>query len=143
MKHRVLIIEDDLDYRIILHAMIEAEFEADFAGSLREAIARIMAGPKYDLLLLDLGLPDSQYADTFKTLSQYAGDMPIVILTGYWDFKASKEVIAAGAEGWLVKGRDDLDEETLRATMKRAIHHGASVKKLSDTSFILRELHRP
>lgn len=62
---------------------------------------------KCDLILLDLGLPDSQGMETFNKMSAAAQDVPIIVLTGLEDDILAEKLIGSGAQDYLVKGRFD------------------------------------
>lgn len=83
---RVLYIEDDLaDAMLLQHAVHDAgadDIDLEVVRTLHEA--RHKLGRKtYDLVVLDLRLPDSaDPSDTVKTAQKHAGDTPLVVLTG-------------------------------------------------------------
>ena len=104
---RVLLVEDnpaDIDLiREMLPETGPVGFRLESVSRLSEAFSR-MEGGDIDLVLLDLGLPDSQGLQTFHKLREAAPDIPIVVLTGN---KAQETAIAAvreGAQDYLVKG---------------------------------------
>lgn len=76
-----------------------------------------LAGADIDVVLLDLGLPDSTGLDTLATLIDAAGFVPIVVLTGLRDEQVGIEAIQHGAQDYLLK--DDVTSNQL----VRAIHH--------------------
>jgi diguanylate cyclase (GGDEF)-like protein len=86
------------------------------ARSLAEALARL-AAKHYDLVLLDLELPDSQGLDTFRDLHAAVPDMPIVVLTNLDDGDVAISSVRLGAEDYLVKG------ETTPPLLRRALRH--------------------
>ena len=83
---KVLHVEDDFaDALLVQNAVCEAgDLDISFtvARTLREAKRKI-AGGAYDLILLDLRLPDSvKPRETYETISDLAGDTPILVLSG-------------------------------------------------------------
>jgi signal transduction histidine kinase len=58
-----------------------------------------------DLVLLDLGLPDSQGLQTFQTLWKAAPDIPVIVLTGNDDRELAVAAVRDGAQDYLVKGQ--------------------------------------
>ena len=83
---KVLHVEDDFaDAMLVQHAICEAgdfDIEIEVAGTLKDA-KRKLEREAFDLILLDLRLPDSiDPEDTFKTASESAGDTPLLILSG-------------------------------------------------------------
>ncbi|WP_291845545.1 response regulator [Maricaulis sp.] len=83
---RVLHVEDDFaDAMLVQHAVCEAgdlDIEFEVARTLKDA-KRCLARSEYDLILLDLRLPDSIHpTDTLETAQACAGDTPLMILSG-------------------------------------------------------------
>ena len=86
---------------------------------LDSAMERLRQEP-FDVVLLDLGLPDSQGMETL-TLMQKAGDgVPIVVLTSLDDESFALEAVRAGAQDYLVKGRFP-ESELLVRTIRYAV----------------------
>jgi response regulator RpfG family c-di-GMP phosphodiesterase len=61
--------------------------------------------PEFDVILLDLGLPDSEGLDTFTRLQQQAPKIPIVVLSGLEDEELAIRTVREGAQDYLVKGK--------------------------------------
>ena len=111
MKKRqinVLLIEDNPgDVRLIREMLSEA---TDVIPKI-ECIDRLDAGLKrlakgdINLLLLDLGLPDSKGLDTFVNVHTHAPEMPIVVLTGLDDEELGLKAVQMGAQDYLIKGQ--------------------------------------
>ncbi|CQH57367.1 receiver/sensor/bat box HTH-10 family transcription regulator [Halobacterium hubeiense] len=70
-----------------------------------------------DVVLLDLGLPDSTGLETLTTLLDHHAAVPVVVLTGLTDREVGMEALRRGAEEFLVK--DEINPELL----VRSIHH--------------------
>src|SRR6266545_6831089 len=85
---RVLLIEDDPDDVRLLHAALArasaAQFDLVHADGLAVAF-QYLDEERFDLILLDLSLPDGQGFDTFGQVSTHALGVPIVVLTGLDD----------------------------------------------------------
>lgn len=124
-KHvRVLLIEDNAgDVRLIREALKEA---SGILISL-EHTDRLSTGLEYlknndaDIILLDLGLPDSSGFDTILTVCAQVPDIPVVVLTGLNDEELAIEAIQRGAQDYLVKGRiqGDLLSASIQYAMER------------------------
>lgn len=83
---KVLHVEDDFaDALLVQNAVCEAgDLDISFtvARTLREAKRKLAAGG-YDLILLDLRLPDSvRPRETYETVAELCGDTPILVLSG-------------------------------------------------------------
>ncbi|MDY6964438.1 MAG: PAS domain S-box protein [Halobacteriota archaeon] len=119
---RILLIEDNPgDARLIREMLIEAgtvKFDVIQIESLREAF-KILDEEYFDVVLSDLGLPDSWGLDTFVRLHTHAPEMPIIVLTGLNDESIGTEAVREGAQDYLVKGH--VDGDLLSRTTKYAI----------------------
>ena len=104
----VLIVEDnpaDVDLmRNALPEMGPIRFHGESVPLLSEALARLATGG-IDLIMTDLGLPDSQGLATFRKLRQAAPDLAIIVLTGNDDQEMAIAAVREGAQDFLVKGQ--------------------------------------
>jgi len=108
---KLLLVEDNpADARLIREMLKESAraFELEHAPRLDAALTRLRQ-EAFDLVLLDLGLPDSQGIETVKRAHQACPVTPIVVLTGLSDQKVALEAIGAGAQDYLAKGRFDAE----------------------------------
>jgi len=71
----------------------------------------------FDVILLDISLPDSQGLATFDALHAQAPDIPIVVLSGLGDESIALEAVRGGAQDYLVKG------QVTGGLLIRAIHY--------------------
>ena len=69
---------------------------------IREAIVELKEND-YDLILLDISLPDCVGAETVKTIKKAANDIPIIVTTGMNEEKLAQDCIAAGAQDYVLK----------------------------------------
>lgn len=119
---RVLLVEDNLaDVRLIqamTAGMISPQFQITHEPRLYGGLHRLDT-ETYDLLLLDLGLPDSQGLSTFTRAQAAAQSLPIIVLTGDPDDRMALEAMRSGAQDYLVKG--DVDPRMLTRAMRYAI----------------------
>ncbi|MCA1811557.1 MAG: response regulator [Halobacteriales archaeon] len=103
---RLLLVEDNpRDARLVEIALSEApafRHELHRAASLAQARERLGG---MDVILLDLGLPESQGLPTLKALLPDARGVPVVVLSGQSDPESEAEAMAAGAAGYLPKNR--------------------------------------
>lgn len=84
----------------------------------------------FDVVLLDLSLPDSQGLDTVIQLQTAVPHIPIVVLTGLQDQTLARQAVAEGAQDYLVKGQ--LSSELLIKTVEYAIERMQILKKLQE-----------
>lgn len=118
----ILLIEDDTGdaeyFRELLEGHPEAVFHIRWAKSIREARA-IAAEGGIDIIVTDLGLPDSTGLDTFHNIYGFAGSIPVLLLTGNADDQIGVAAVKEGAQDYLLK--DDLNTKTLVRTIRYAI----------------------
>ena len=103
---RILPVEDNPgDIRLLQEYLNEGRacrFQVTQAGRLSMGLERL-AEARFDAVLLDLSLPDSQGLDTLVRLHEAAKDVPIVVLTGIEDEALWVRLIQAGAQDYPVK----------------------------------------
>ncbi len=103
----VLVVEDNpADLDLILEMLPETgpvRFKVESASRLSGALGRLEGGG-IDVVLLDLGLPDSQGLDTLRAVASAAPHVPIVVLTGHDDEVTGQAAVREGAQDYLVKG---------------------------------------
>lgn len=108
---RILIVEDDPSsrnlYTIALRRMYRLFEVPDIVGvgTLADAELKIKAGPKFDLIVLDLHLPNSKGIDAISRISRAQAYPPaIVVLTGSVEgIEHEIEGIRSGASSWVRK----------------------------------------
>jgi DNA-binding response OmpR family regulator len=120
---RVLVIEDDEDAALLLSLQLNEAcpesclFSIDCAGTLTEGLKRLQTAT-YDIILLDLGLPDSHGLESVDRIKAVTAT-PIIVLTGLQDRGIGVEAVSRGAQDFLCKS--DADTGTLRRAMSFAI----------------------
>jgi len=100
---KLLVIEDDPSLAQGLRAgLVEAGFAVDVAGRIADAVAacRINA---YDLIVLDLGLPDGDGREFLHALRERSTATPVLILTARGTITDRVETLNAGADDYLQK----------------------------------------
>ncbi|MGH7864559.1 MAG: ATP-binding protein, partial [Candidatus Binataceae bacterium] len=106
----VLLIEDNPgDARLVRAALVEggAElFDVTWCKRVSEAL-EALDKKSFDVILLDLSLPDCPSAETVSRVHARAGNVPIVVMTGLDDEKFALESVKQGAQDYLVKGQFD------------------------------------
>jgi len=122
----ILLIEDNSgDRRLISEMLAEAStdetginFDIQYADRLQAAI-EYLGQNRVEVILLDLGLPDSQGLDTLKRVYTEVPELPIVVLTGLNDELIGVQAVNKGAQDYLIKGQ--VDTHLLRRTIRYAI----------------------
>jgi PAS domain S-box-containing protein len=105
---RILLIEDNPgDVRLLREHLAEAgvgRFELTHVDRLSAGLERLVE-TSFDVVLLDLSLPDSQGPDTVFRIRATSNRMPIVVLTGVEDEALGLQLIQSGVQDYLVKGQ--------------------------------------
>ncbi|HEY3328135.1 MAG TPA: EAL domain-containing protein [Novimethylophilus sp.] len=127
---KVLLVEDNPGDARLLDLMLQEvlpSYSLSHAGSLTEAITQIRA-EKFDIILLDLSLPDATGHQTFWQLHAVALATPIIVMTGLDDEALAAELAQAGAQDFLVKG--SVDARVLQRAMRYAIERKRAESQL-------------
>ena len=114
---KVLHVEDnELDasiYRAKLEASVLSRFLITRAKDLGEAREKLDRNANYDIILLDLNLPDSEGLDTLESMLEImlakSVVMPITVLSGIIQEEIFKKALGMGAASFLIKTADDYD----------------------------------
>jgi len=127
---RVLVVEDNpADARLITEWLGtgKAVFEIEQIDNLAAALSRIEAG-RTDVVLLDLGLPDSSGLATLHRVRRAAPQLPVVVLSGLDDQELAIQAVRAGAQDFLTKGLHT--EELLRRSLRYAMERKRTEERL-------------
>ncbi len=109
---RILLIEDDFDDADLLCELLElvpqSSFQVSQSVRLSEALLHL-SQERFDVVLLDLSLPDSQGLATVKSVYSQMPTVPIIVLSGLEDESVAIKAVHEGAQDYLVKGKFDGD----------------------------------
>ena len=109
-RTNILIVEDEPAFAELLSEILTQEgggrFTTSLAGSLAEASAKTQA-VKFDVILLDLTLPDAKGAETYHAIQRAAPDVAVIVLSGLSDETVAIETVRAGAQDYLMKHQFD------------------------------------
>lgn len=106
-KRRILLVEDsDIDGFLLEDALQEyAALKFDLTRADRLATAEeFLQQQSFDLIITDLGLPETQGLDTYRRLKSLS-NLPIIVLTGLEDELIGETALQEGAQDYLVKGQ--------------------------------------
>lgn len=111
---RVCLIDDSMgDSKLLLDLLNSGnglKYKVSHYTNLSDGISEL-AKKKFDILLLDLFLPDSEGLETFDIIQGNDVDIPIIILTGLEDETLALKALQFGAQDYLIKG--DFDRKLL------------------------------
>ena len=135
---KVLLIEDNPgDARLLQELLTEVsfiQFEFHQADRLRQGI-ELVKTQSFDVILLDLSLPDSQELATFIALHQQAPGIPIVVITGLDDETLALRAVHEGAQDYLLKGQ--VTTELLVRSIRYAIERHRTEQKIREQAALL------
>ena len=104
---RILLVEDNpVDRMFVTQSLRQVEgfdYELVLCESLAEALEQLVASP-FDVILLDLWLPDCEGLETCQRVIAAIRNTPVVVMTATDDRTLATEAIRCGAQDYLVKG---------------------------------------
>ncbi|WP_413201193.1 response regulator [Nostoc piscinale] len=121
---KVLLVEDNPGDVFLLQELLKevktTQVDLRPVEQLSEAL-NLLAHDSFDVMLLDLSLPDSQGISTFLRATQQARTTPIIVLTGLDDETLALRAMQEGAQDYLVKGQvtGDLLVRSMRYAIER------------------------
>jgi len=135
---KLLLVEDNpLDARLlreILKDTPHASCQLEHVTRLDMALEGLRQ-QAFDLVLLDLGLPDSQGAESVRRINQAFPALPIIVLTGLANPEVALEAVQTGAQDYLVKGH--FNAELLSRTIRYSIERKRASEELRQLNAVL------
>jgi two-component system, cell cycle response regulator len=132
---KVLLIEDNYgDAKLLQEYLSESadvNFELTHIDCLDPALT-LLSEKNFDLILLDLSLPDEHGLDTVTRTYEAAPQIPIVVLTGLNDDVLGVKAVQAGAQDYLIKGQ--LNYTSLLRSLRYAIERHRLVEQINNAS---------
>ncbi len=117
---RVLLVEDENDSARYVQRKLEtypgASFDVVHVEDLESALSQL-GRDDFDVMVLDLELPDGDGMGMVKDVCSLAAAMPVVILTAHEDAERARMAVCAGAQDYLVK------QQQTGTSMARSIVH--------------------
>jgi signal transduction histidine kinase len=105
---KLLVVEDDANYsafvRKTLEDWVQPRFAVEQAASIKEA-QELIAQTTFDVILLDLGLPDGRGISAVESIIGPNFKVPVVVLTESADEGTGVLAVQAGAEDYLIKSQ--------------------------------------
>lgn len=138
---KILLVEDNQGDARLLDIMLREVLPTCtliHADTLGKAISHACL-MQFDIVLLDLSLPDSRGSATFWALNEVIPDAPIVVMTGLDDEALAVELAQAGAQDYLVKG--SVDGKWLLRVMRYAIARKRAELELRQSEAKVRALY--
>ncbi|MDA3942895.1 MAG: hybrid sensor histidine kinase/response regulator [Bacteroidetes bacterium] len=132
IKHlNILLVEDNPgDAMLIEELLLESnqfDFNITHAETLKAGLYMVEKD-EYDIILLDLGLPDSQGLEALETMLKKAYHLPVVVITGLDDNETGRKAINMGAQSYIIKGLNNA--RALSNTIMHAIERNKILLEL-------------
>jgi DNA-binding NarL/FixJ family response regulator len=119
---RILLVEDHAIYARLIESMVDGIKEVplmmETASCLKDGLDILSSG-RFDVVILDLMLPDSEGHDTFEKVQASAPQIPIVILSSLEDDSEATRLVKEGAQDYLYKA--DISPGILLRALRYAI----------------------
>src|SRR5689334_16409843 len=120
---RILIVEDKDSLRTMLEEMLKAEgLTVTGIGSGAQAVERLRAGEKVDLVLTDWRLPGADGLAVLDAAIARDPTLPVLMMTAFGSIETAVEAMKHGAEDFITK---PVDPDLLRLLVRRAIERRA------------------
>lgn len=128
---RVLLIEDDTTVASALELMLSVEGFNVYSTDLGEEGLDLGKSYDYDLICLDLNLPDMHGFDVLKKLRMGRVDTPVLILSGISELDSKVRALAMGADEYLTKPFHKIElVARINAVVRRSKGHAESVIRI-------------
>ena len=139
MLHILMVEDNPADVDLIRELLPDTGavgFQIESVSRLSEALSRLK-NEGVDLVLLDLGLPDSQGLETFRKLLEAAPHIAVIILTGNDDQEMAVAAVREGAQDYLVKGQ--VGGNLLSRATRYAVERQRAEAKIEETMAQMRK----
>ena len=122
---RILIIDDDPDICLLLSKFLKKkDFQVDYSHSGNDGLDKIRKN-KYDLILCDYRLPDTDGLDLLKRIKILSPESAVVIITGYSDVRTAVQTLKQGALDYVTK---PLYPDEILVTIQGAIKKNTEIR---------------
>jgi two-component system response regulator AtoC len=134
MSEHIVIAEDDEDLAFVLReALRRQRYEPEVAPTAGALLEKLKAASQYDLILLDVRLPDMDGLDAIPKCRELAPDTPIIVMTAHGTRQTAMDALARGAYDFFTKPlkMDEFQVVVARALDRRRLQK--QVKALRDS----------
>ena len=135
ITYQILVIEDNPgDFLLVSDYLVEQILQPQITQveSFKAAEKAIGdAGDPFDIILLDLSLPDKRGEELIKSMMELKGNVPIIALTGYSDLNFAVHSISSGLSDYLIK--EDLTPTILYKSIVYNIERYRYIKRIKES----------
>lgn len=128
--------DDDVDAVLVKKALSHTKkipHSVQLASSVAKAI-NLMARQRFDLILLDLTLPDSTGIDTLKSIKSHFPTVAIIVITSIDDEITALEAVKSGAQDYLIK--DELNHRTISRSIRYSIERNNHDQRVAELASV-------
>jgi DNA-binding NtrC family response regulator len=137
-KHRIMIVDDDLAFRLGTLALLEDKgYAADAAASGDEAKKKL-AEHQYDLVLSDLVMPGTSGIDLLTHARGTHPEVPVIMVTGFASIGTAVEAMRLGARDYITK---PCDNDELIIKIRRALEEQQKDRELRNLRDVVQEVY--
>ncbi len=138
---RILLVDDHSIVRQGLKNLIELESTLEVTGEAASGVEalKLVRNNQYDIVVLDISMPDKNGVDTLHDLKHIAPNLPVLILSGYAEEQYALNLMRSGCKGYLSKDSDS--DEIIRAI--KAIANGKRYISSELADLMSNELSHP
>ncbi len=115
--NRVLLVEDSSSTALVYRSYLEGDYNVTVAHTGSEALQAI-AERAFDLLLLDVRLPDISGLEILQKVREYDAAIPVILMTAHGSVDVAVDAMRFGATDFLTK---PFDRARLQVTLKNAL----------------------
>ena len=140
-NYKIIVIEDNLGDFFLLEEYITEKIKNPTIKHL-ERFSELNdlknEVEQYDIIFLDLSLPDKSGSELVEGVLKIAKNIPVVVLTGYTDLSFALKAIALGASDYLLK--DELNSVTLHKSIVYNIERFKNIIKIKESEQLYNDL---
>jgi len=133
--YQILVVEDNPGDFTLIEDFLFEHIEVPVivqAKNFKEAKENLTkAGCKFDIILLDISLPDYTHEPLIREIMELCQDVPVIVLTGYVDFTFGVRSLSLGISDYLLK--DDLTSMSLYKSIVYSIERKKSIADLKES----------
>jgi signal transduction histidine kinase len=119
VKHRVLIIDDDLGPRESLRILLKNEFEVFTAENVARGV-ELLREKQPDAVVMDIRMPGKNGIEGLREIRALDPHVSVIMLTGFGALETAQEALRLGASDYLKKPFDTLEMlEIIRSSVRR------------------------
>lgn len=140
-KYSIIVVEDNLGDFFLLEEYVSEKIKNPSVKHF-ERFSELNAFKEdvenYDIIFLDLSLPDKSGTELVEEVLKIAKNIPVVVLTGYTDFSFALKAIALGASDYLLK--DELNSVALYKSIVYNIERFKNIIKIKESEQLYNDL---